>query len=504
MSENKLISTSSDWTFELLKEYDTHIGRIAHDKFNLDTYPNQIEIVSSEQMIDAYTAIGMPVNYHHWSFGKDFVKTQKDYKRGEMGLAYEIVINSNPCVAYLMEENSLTMQALVIAHASYGHNSFFKGNYLFKNFTDPESIVDYLAFAKNYITECEEKYGRRQVEDLLDSCHALKRFGIDKYARPEQLSLHKEKERQKEREAFIQSQVNELWKTVPKKDKKGAVEYAKRKEPLPREPEDNILYFLEMHAPLLEPWEREIIRIIRSIATYFYPQAQDSVMNEGWATFWHYTILNEMYDEGLVNDGFMLEFLKSHTSVTYQPEWYKRYYHGLNVYALGFNTMKDIKRICQAPTDEDKKWFPDIAGSPWLKTMDYIMRNFRDESYLYQFLSPKVIRDMRLFVVNDNDLRPKLSVRSIHNDDGYKDVRKSISNNYNISLNIPDIKVYRANIHTNNQLILRHYQYNRVPLNSKETSETLKHIARLWGHSVRLESIDPSSGTIVSTEDCIM
>jgi stage V sporulation protein R len=136
---SNLISNTSEWTFPtppsgafpLLKRFDKE-SRIAHDEFGLDTYANQIEVISSEQMIDAYSSVGLPINYHHWSFGKQFVATEQTYRRGQMGLAYEIVINSDPCIAYLMEENTLPMQALVIAHACYGHNSFFKGNYLFR------------------------------------------------------------------------------------------------------------------------------------------------------------------------------------------------------------------------------------------------------------------------------------------------------------------------------------------------------------------------------------
>jgi stage V sporulation protein R len=134
------ISTGSEWTFELIETYDRAIHDIAVGEYGLDIYPNQLEIITAEQMMDAYSSVGMPVNYHHWSFGKQFVSTEKSYKRGQMGLAYEIVINSNPCISYLMEENSMTMQALVIAHAAYGHNSFFKGNYLFRTWTDAKTI----------------------------------------------------------------------------------------------------------------------------------------------------------------------------------------------------------------------------------------------------------------------------------------------------------------------------------------------------------------------------
>ncbi len=309
------LSDGPEWTFELLETYEKEIARVA-EHYRLGTYPNQIEVITAEQMMDAYASIGMPIGYTHWSFGKRFIETEQGYKRGQMGLAYEIVINSNPCIAYLMEENTLTMQALVIAHACFGHNSFFKNNYLFRTWTDAGSIIDYLVFAKQYISECERKYGIDEVENLLDSCHALMNYGVDRYKRPTEISFREEQARQKEREAYLQTQVNDLWRTIPSQQTK---EEAKQQKRFPSEPQENILYFIEKHAPLLEPWQRELVRIVRKMGQYFYPQRQTQVMNEGWATFWHYTLLNHLYDEGLVTDRFMLEFLQSHTNVVAQP-----------------------------------------------------------------------------------------------------------------------------------------------------------------------------------------
>ena len=177
------------------KAYDEAIARIAKD-FKLDTYPNQIEIINAEQMMDAYASVGMPIGYNHWSFGKQFLGVEKSYKRGQMGLAYELVINSNPCISYLMEENTMAMQALVIAHACYGHNSFFKNNYLFKMWTSltPLLIIWYLP--KNTSAECEERHGIDAVEEILDACHALRNYGVDRYKHPTKLSLQEEKTRQ--------------------------------------------------------------------------------------------------------------------------------------------------------------------------------------------------------------------------------------------------------------------------------------------------------------------
>jgi len=177
------LPSPSDWSFELIERYHDVIRHTA-ERYGLDTYANQLEVITAEQMMDAYASIGMPVNYRHWSYGKEFISTEKNYRRGHMGLAYEIVINSNPCISYLMEENTMAMQALVIAHAAYGHNSFFKGNYLFRMWTDASSIIDYLVYAKKYVAECEERHGIQAVEETLDSCHALMNHGVDRYRRP--------------------------------------------------------------------------------------------------------------------------------------------------------------------------------------------------------------------------------------------------------------------------------------------------------------------------------
>jgi stage V sporulation protein R len=476
----------SDWSFELIDRYHEVIKATAA-RFGLDTYPNQLEVITAEQMMDAYASVGMPVNYRHWSYGKEFIATEKNYRRGHMGLAYEIVINSNPCIAYLMEENTMAMQALVIAHAAYGHNSFFKGNYLFRMWTDASSIIDYLVYAKNYIAECEERHGLDAVEELLDSCHALMNHGVDRYRRPSRKSLADELRLRKDREAHAQSQVNELWRTLPKKvEKDGDAPEAKR---FPEEPQENLLYFIEKNAPLLEPWQREVVRIVRKVAQYFYPQRQTQVMNEGWATFWHHHLLNTMYDDGYLTDGMMIEWLKSHTNVIYQPPVGDRHYNGINPYALGFSMYTDLKRICERPTEEDRRWFPDVAGSDWLPTLDHAMRNFKDESFIGQFLSPTLMREMRLFSIVDDEKENELEVAAIHDDAGYHHVRQALSRQYDLGSREPNIQVWSVNLRGDRSLTLRHTQHNDRPLHDT-VEEVLKHVARMWGFGVHLESVD--------------
>lgn len=489
------ISTGSEWTFELIQNYDREIKALA-EEFGLDTYPNQIEIISSEQMMDAYAASGMPVYYRHWSFGKHFLGIENNYSRGQMGLAYEIVINSNPCIAYLMEENTMTMQALVIAHACYGHNSFFKGNYLFRTWTDADSIIDYMLFARNYIAKCEEKHGIEAVESVLDSCHALMNYGVDRYKRPYPISAEAEQRRQEEREEYLQQQVNDLWRTIPTGR---SAEKLNKHKPFLDEPQENLLYFLEKKAPLLEPWQREIIRIVRKIAQYFYPQRQTQVMNEGWATFWHYTLLNELYDRGKVTDGFMFEFLQSHTSVVFQPAFDSPYYSGINPYALGFSMMSDIRRICENPTDEDRYWFPDIAGTPWCETLQFAMRNFKDESFILQFLSPKVIRDLKLFFVLDDDNNSEIEIAAIHDEDGYRKVREQLAGQYNLGNREPNIQIVDIDMRGDRAMYLQHTQHNRRPLDDN-TDEVLKHLHQLWGFDVHLKSMQ--DGKVTASYHC--
>jgi stage V sporulation protein R len=477
------ISRGADWDFDLLERYNSEIARIAGG-FSLDTYPNQIEIITSEQMLDAYATSGLPLGYPHWSYGKEFIRNEQAYRRGMQGLAYEIVINSDPCIAYLMEENTIATQALVIAHASYGHNSFFKGNELFRQWTDADAILDYLVFARRYVMECEERHGETAVEEVLDACHALMPHGVDRYRRPAAPTLKAEAARLEAREQHRERQFNDLWRTVPELAAKPASESS---GVFPAEPQENLLYFIEKHSPRLEPWQRELVRIVRKVAQYFYPQAQTKVMNEGWATFWHYTILNQLHEEGLVDDGFMFEFLKSHTNVVCQPAYDSQAYSGINPYALGYAMFADIRRMCEKPTAEDREWFPQLAGSDWRRTLDFAMRNFKDESFIAQYLSPRLMREFHLFAVADHADERTLVVDSIHNEDGYRRLRKLLSQQHAQEIRVPDVQVVRYDRDGDRSLTLRHLRRRGRPL-TEAAAQVVAHVRRLWGFGVRLET----------------
>ncbi|MFY0701644.1 MAG: SpoVR family protein, partial [Bermanella sp.] len=224
---------------------------------------------------------------------------------------------------------------------------------------------------------------------------------------------------------------------------------------------------------------------------------QTQVMNEGWATFWHYTLLNTMYDEGLVTEGFMMEFLNSHSSVIYQPPFDSPYFSGINPYTLGFHMMSDIRRICEHPTAEDKEWFPDIAGSDWLDTLHFAMQNFKDESFVLQYLSPKLMRDLKLFSIMDDERKMHISIDAIHDEMGYRRVREDLAKQYDLSYREPNIQVYSVDINGDRSLTLHHQRQNNIPLN-EQTQDVVKHLHTLWGFDVYLHSINEEGKTIKS------
>lgn len=481
-----LFKAGADWTFDLLKSAWLEIEKIGKEELEVDFYIPQIEVITAEQMLDAYASIGMPVMYNHWSFGKEFLGNYKAYSQGKMGLAYEIVINSNPSIAYLMEENNMIMQTLVMAHASVGHSAVFKNNIYFKQNTDASAIIDYLVFAKKYVKTCEEKYGIKEVEETLDSCHALMVYGVDKYKRPAKLSLQDEEKRAFDRIEQARIDYDDIWaKTVNvSKDEEAKDAYDK----WPKEREDNILYFIEKYAPDLPSWKRELIRIVRKISTYFYPQSMTKVLNEGYASFSHYYIVSRLHEKGLIDEGSYLEFIKSHTNVVYQPDFDAPWFNGMNPYALGFAIFMDIKRICENPTEEDKRWLPHLIGKRWQDATKDAMMNYKDESFIHQFLSPKVIRDFKLFSIKDDTSEDFIEISAIHNEDGYLKIRNALADGYNRANYVPDLQVDEVNVLGDRALYIVHEPYQGRTLDEDSAYNTIQHIANLWEFDVVVET----------------
>jgi len=500
-TEDLLLYKGADWDFETLRRIHDACAEIADRELKLDIYPNRIEVISSEQMLDAYASTGLPLFYKHWSFGKHFAAHEAAYRKGLRGLAYEIVINSDPCLSYVMEENTATMQALVIAHAAFGHNHFFKNNRVFRDWTDAGGILDYLEFARAYVSRCEERYGEAAVERLLDSAHALMGQGVHRHRRTRAPDLKREEQRSRERQQHHEQVFDVLWSTLPSKDTVGASAAAgeeERRRALLQLPQENLLYFLEKTAPRLEPWQRECLRIVRNIAQYFHPQRQTKMMNEGCATWTHHRILSRLHDQGRISDGAWLEIIHSHSSVILQPDFDDPRHSGMNPYALGFAMCEDIARIATAPTEEDRAWFPDYAGNgDPVGTLRDAWAEYRDESFILQFLSPALMRKLRLFHVLDDEAQPALRVDAMHDERGYRRLRRALARQYDPAWGDPDIQVVDVDLTGDRRLVLEHRVASGRLLDEQEARQVLRHLANLWGYDVLLQEIDPATGAVL-------
>lgn len=324
----------SEWTLDQLQDWDARIQDQAAE-FGLDCYTQEFEICDSEAMLGYMAYHGMPSHYPHWSFGKAFEQTKTKYDYGVTGLPYEMVINSDPCLAYLMRDNSLCLQVLTIAHV-YGHNDFFKNNFTFTSATDAkETIAQFKARAdrvRSYIDD--PSIGAEAVEEVLDAAHALS------FNRTRNLAL---------------------------KGAKTAGDLAGG------EASDNILLAIRDHNPKLEDWQKDLLTIVDEEACYFIPQIETKIMNEGWASYWHHRIMMALP----LSDDLRLEFMVRHNQVICPHPG------GLNPYHVGFVVWQDIMQRY----GEDGRCAQLFA----------VRESDRDTAFLRRFLTPELMRELDLF-----------------------------------------------------------------------------------------------------------
>jgi len=209
--------------------------------------------------------------------------------------------------------------------------------------------------------------------------------------------------------------------------------------------------------------------------------------------------MNKLYDDQLVDEGFLMEVLASHCNVIFQPSFDSPYYSGINPYALGFAIFNDIKRICTEPTREDEFYFPDIVGKNWIEVTRDIMFNYRDDNFIMQFLSPKVMRDFGLFSIERDNNKDYLNVSDIHDDDGFRRIKHALSLNHDINLKIPNLEVIEVDIYGDRQLTIKHDAYNEVLLNDQSVKSTIAHIANIWGFNIEIISIEPVSEKVLKS-----
>lgn len=404
---------SMDYTLEELMNYNDQIETIAHD-IGLNYYPQEFEIIGFEDMICYEAYVGMPSHYPHWSYGKNYERIKTLYNYNLTGLPYEMVINSNPCLAYLMKDNTLVLQILTMAHV-YGHNDFFANNRLFKTYTQAhltiEMFKNHATRIRNYIQD--PSIGYAEVERIIDAAHAIK---------------------------FHCGTFNAL----------------KNSEQKLTFPYENIQEFLCLHSHL-EEWQKDILTIVMEESRYFIPQIETKIMNEGWATFWHYQILNRLK----LSQGMQLEFLKTHNNVISPTTG------TLNPYYLGFKIWEDLY----------KRYNGDFKKLSLIREVD------RDASFIRNYLTYELCVESHLFEFEEDERY--YIVSEVSSKDGWRNVRNTLANQVGIG-SIPTIYVEDV-IKSEHTLVLTHV-YDERELNLSYATETLKHIQTLWGGKVILKT----------------
>ncbi|WAA12976.1 SpoVR family protein [Fervidibacillus halotolerans] len=428
--------------------------------FGLDFYPMHYEICPAD-IIYTFGAYGMPTRFSHWSFGKQFYKMKLHYDLG-LSKIYELVINSNPCYAFLLDSNSLIQNKLIVAHV-LAHCDFFKNNVRFQN--TKRDMVESMAATAERIRKYEIEYGRKEVESFLDAVLSIEEHIDPSLIRPH-LSWSMDDDTFEEEETVTKTPYDDLWNIDQKKEKPIR---KKRKRKFPPEPEKDLLLFLVYYSKELEEWQRDIVTMIREEMLYFWPQLETKIMNEGWASYWHQRILREL---DLTSDE-ALEFAKLNASVV-QPSR-----TSINPYYLGLKIFEDIEHRWNHPTEEMKK--RGIQPGSGREKIFEVRELESDQSFLRNYLTKELVEreDLYLFQKQGRDYRVV--------DKDWENVRDQLVN-MRVNGGFPYITVYDGDYMRNGELYLKHH-YEGIELDVKYLEKVLPYIYQLWGKNVYLETV---------------
>jgi stage V sporulation protein R len=461
-------------TFDELEEWDKRISEIARS-FGLNCYPQEFEICDHFEMLGYMSYSGMPSRYPHWSWGKSYEREKTLYDYGVSGLPYEMVINSKPCLAYLMRDNTDLLQVLTIAHV-YGHNDFFANNFTFTSSFDAQYTIEmfknHADRVRGYIED--PSIGISEVEKLLDAAHALS------LQRSTNLAIKKISRKEQQHRAWKKAQpvVDEYSNIHP------AHKYEQpdlQKNPL--HPEPNLLEFIADNNPYLADWQRDILNIVDKETRYFIPQIETKIMNEGWASYWHHKILNELE----IPSGMHLEFMVRHNQVLRPTPG------GINPYHLGFILWHDIERRWNAGNtgrEYSSEKVVDISAmderdTPGRKKIFEVRESDRDASFLRRFLTEDIMRELDLFM---HEKRGKERViTKVSDEESWKDVKEQLLKSVGVG-SIPVIAIVDADHGQRRSLYLKH-EHDGRDLQLEYCERTLEHLGVLWGREVVLETI---------------
>ena len=426
-----------DYSLSDLEVWDEKICEIAKN-YGLDWYTIAYETCDYREMIGHMSYHGMPSHYAHWSYGKSFERTHFMYNAGAEGLPYELIINSDPSIAYLMLENPLYLQILIMAHC-VGHSDFFKNNRTFKDTdaaTAPIRFRNASKRIKGYIED--PSIGIEAVEKILDACHAIN-YQVDRRGR----TRPTEKELRKKYIELIKNDEKEEWKNF-------------NIDKLPLEPEYDILQFVLENNHKLTDWQRDVISIVRDESYYFWPQIRTKVMNEGWASFWHYRILHDLQ----LDDEHHLPFLKTHNAVL-RPWGLK-----INPYHLGFEIFKDIEKRFG------------------LEECFLARETCNDENFIMQYLTEEKARELNIFTYSPKGKKnPDWTIDDIvDGEESWKDVRAALIQGVAGNM-IPTI--YVSEVLKDNTLVLQH-EHDGRDLELDYADNCVKLMSSLWNGEVKL------------------
>jgi stage V sporulation protein R len=489
------MSTAHDLTPEL-RDLQAEIE--GHAKAHgLDFYETIFEMLDYDELSEIAALGGFPTRYPHWRFGMEYEQLSKGYRYGLQKI-YEMVINNDPCYAYLLRCNQLVDQKLVMAHA-YGHNDFFKNNICFSRTN--RKMMDEMANHGNRIRSYMERHGEDTVEDFIDSCLSLENLidihspFIKRRDTVNRYDFRAEDEDDPDTAAKFQSKgymdpfINPP--DVLRKEEARRKEAEKQKaKSFPEHPERDILLFLLEYAPL-SAWQRDVLAIVRDEAYYFAPQAQTKIMNEGWASFWHSTIMTTR----MLGPSEVVDYADHHsgTMATYPGR--------LNPYKLGIELLRDV----------EERWDKGQFGPEWEECDDYQKRRtwdrqlglgrqkifevrkvHSDVTFIDTFLTVDFCKRHNLFSFKYNDSNETYEIES-------REFRK-IKDRLLFGLTNfgqPVIRVTDGNYRNRGELYLQQEHFG-IDLKIDLAQDTLRHLHRLWTRPVHLETVVDGRTTLFS------
>lgn len=480
-------------------ELETQLSRVwkIADEFNLDPFATNFEIVPANIMYE-FGAYGLPVRHSHWTYGRAYrqLKTQYDYGLSSI---YELVINSDPSQAFLLETNPPIINTLVMAHV-LGHTDFFKNNYLF---LPTKRDMPYLASVRAARIEQHEKtHGRMEVEKFLDAALAIAEY-IDpdpnklfRISKSEQLQIWREEFRQRQLQQTRQkTDFDDIFgfNTTPKQN-------TQKTMPIPLDPEQDILGFISDFAPYLEPWQRDVIDIVRDESLYFRPQMRSKIMNEGWASFWHQRIMREMAKRKYIRDDQEEAWWKLNAGVLAASKL------RLNPYHFGVTMFEYIEAYYNGTiSDDEKRWlehndFPvytkftgPIQESPGRKKVFEVRRNHEDLSFIMEHFNHIVAARMGMYVYEKTESDTETDYVVVDKD--WTQIRQVLTAQLTNS-GFPNLAVIDGDHRGGGELYLKHFF--QQPLDQEYLKKTLPYIYYLWQRPVHLETMAGGKTVIFS------